>query len=178
MGHWRSRQGRRVVSAGLALLVLTATGCANAEPAVAAYVGDDRITQRQVDDAVAAVSSTLEEGQTVSTQAVVNAMIQGAMAEQIARRQGIPLTDNQRVVVLKNSTLAPLLEVPSARPLLDDVADQQIVVQRLGQQYLTEIATIDVTLNPRFGVLDPNNKTIIANQSSSLASPAAASPTP
>jgi len=178
MGLSRSQQGRCAVFAGVVLLVLTATGCANAEPAVAAYVGDDRITQRQVDDAVAAVSSTLEEGQTVSTQAVVNAMIHGAMAEQIATRQGIALTDNQRVDVLENSTLAPLLDVPAARPLLDDVADQQIVVQKLGQQYLTEIAKIDVTLNPRFGVLDPNNKTIIADQSSSLASPAAASPTP
>jgi hypothetical protein len=174
----RTWQGRRAGFAGIVLLVLAVSGCANAEPGVAAYVGDDRITQRQVDDAVDAVSAILQEGQTVSTQAVVNAMIHGAMSEQIAERQGIAITDRERVEVLKNTDLAPLLEVPAARPVLDDIADQQIVVENLGQRYLTEISTINVTLNPRFGVLDPNQKTIITGQSSSLAEPVAATPTP
>jgi hypothetical protein len=174
----RAWQGRRAGFAGIVLLVLAVSGCANAEPGVAAYVGDDRITQRQVDDAVDAVSAILQEGQTVSTQAVVNAMIHGAMSEQIAEKQGIAITDRERVELLKNSDLAPLLEVPAARPVLDDIADQQIVVGNLGQRYLTEISTINVTLNPRFGVLDPNQKTIITGQSSSLAEPATASPTP
>ena len=174
----RTWQGRRAGFAGIVLLVLAVSGCANAQPGVAAYVGDDRITQRQVDDAVDAVSTILQEGQTVSTQAVVNAMIHGAMSEQIAEKQGIAITDRERVEVLKNTDLAPLLEVPAARPVLDDIADQQIVVENLGQRYLTEISTINVTLNPRFGVLDPNQKTIITGQSSSLAEPADASPTP
>jgi hypothetical protein len=172
---WR---GRLAGFAGVVLLVLVVSGCANAEPGVAAYVGEDRITQRQVDDAVDAISTTIQEGQSVSTQGVLNAMIHGAMSEQIAERQGIAITDRDRVEVLKTSDLAPLLEVPAARPVLDDIADQQIVVQNLGQRYLTEISTIDVTLNPRFGVLDPNQKTIITGQSSSLAEPAAVSPTP
>jgi hypothetical protein len=174
----RTWQGRRAGFAGIVLLVLAVSGCANAEPGVAAYVGDDRITQRQVDDAVDAVSAILQEGQTVSTQAVVNVMIHGAMSEQIAEKQGIAITDRERVEVLKNTDLAPLLEVPAARPVLDDIADQQIVVENLGQRYLTEISTINVTLNPRFGVLDPNQKTIITGQSSSLAEPVAATPTP
>ena len=174
----RTLQGRRAGVAGIVLLVLAVGGCANAEPGVAAYVGDDRITQRQVDDAVDAVSAILQEGQTVSTQAVVNVMIHGAMSEQIAEKQGIAITDRERVEVLKNTDLAPLLEVPAARPVLDDIADQQIVVENLGQRYLTEISTINVTLNPRFGVLDPNQKTIITGQSSSLAEPVAATPTP
>jgi hypothetical protein len=178
MGFLRARQGQRAGLAGIVLLVLGITGCAQAEPGVAAYVGDDRITQRQVDDAVDAISTTLQEGQAVSTQAVLNAMIHGAMSEQIAERQGIAITDSDRVEVLKNSNLAPLLEVSAARPILDDVADQQIVVQNLGERYFAEISTINVTLNPRFGVLDPNQKTIITGQSSSLAEPAAASPTP
>jgi SurA N-terminal domain len=178
MGFLRTRQGQRAGLAGIVLLVLGITGCAHAEPGVAAYVGDDRITQRQVDDAVDAISTTLQEGQAVSTQAVLNAMIHGAMSEQIAERQGIAITDSDRVEVLKNSNLAPLLEVSAARPILDDVADQQIVVQNLGERYFAEISTINVTLNPRFGVLDPNQKTIITGQSSSLAEPAAASPTP
>src|SRR5215212_9923515 len=131
MALFRTRQAGRAGIAGLVLVALTVSGCANAEPSVVAYVDEARITQRQVDDAVDAISGTLEEGQRVSSQAVVN-----------------------------------------------DIADEQIVASRLGQQYLTEIGKINVTLNPRLGVLDPQQKTIIENQSSSLASSAPAGSTP
>ena len=178
MALLRIQQARRAGLVGLVLVVVTVSGCANAEPGVVAYVDDARITQRQVDDAVNAISGTLEEGQRVSTQAVVNAMIHGELAEQVAARQNIVISDSDRDEVLQGSNLAPLLPVEAARPILDDVADQQIVASRLGQQYFTEIGKINVTLNPRFGVLDPQQKTIIENQSSSLASPAAAAPTP
>jgi hypothetical protein len=80
--------------------------------------------------------------------------------------------------VLRGSNLAPLLQVEGARPVLDDIADEQIVASKLGQEYVAEIGRINVTLNPRLGVLDPQQKTIIENQSSSLASPPPASPTP
>jgi hypothetical protein len=178
MALLRTRQSRRAGLGGLVLVALTVSGCANAEPGVVAYVDDARITQRQVDDAVNAISGTLEEGQRVSSQAVVNAMIHGELAEQVAARQNIVISDSDRDEVLQGSNLAPLLPVEGARPILDDVADQQIVASRLGEQYFTEIGKINVTLNPRFGVLDPQQKTIIENQSSSLALPAAAAPTP
>jgi hypothetical protein len=174
----RTRRWRWAGFAGAVLVALAVSGCANAEPGVVAYVDDARITQRQVDDAVKAISATLQEGQRVSSQAVVNAMIHGEMAEQIAARQNIALSDSERDKVLRSSNLAPLLQAAGARPVLDDIADEQIVAAKLGQQYLTEIGKIDVTLNPRLGVLDPQQKTIIENQSSSLAAPAAASPTP
>ena len=178
MALLRTRQAGRAGIAGLVLVALTISGCANAEPGVVAYVDEARITQRQVDDAVNAISGTLEEGQRVSTQAVVNAMIHGELAEQVAARQNIVISDSDRDEVLQGSNLAPLLPVEAARPVLDDVADQQIVASRLGEQYFTEIGKIKVTLNPRLGVLDPQQKTIIENQSSSLASPAPAGPTP
>jgi predicted small secreted protein len=179
MALLRTRQSGRAGIAALVLVALTVSGCANAQPGVVAYVGEDaRITQGQVDDAVNAISGTLEEGQRVSSQAVVNAMIHGELAAQVAARQDIVISDSERDEVLKGSNLAPLLPVEGARPVLDDIADEQIVASRLGQQYVTEIGKINVTLNPRLGVLDPQQKTIIENQSSSLASPATAGPTP
>jgi hypothetical protein len=178
MALFRTRQAGRAGIAGLVLVVLTVSGCANAEPSVVAYVDEARITQRQVDDAVNAISGTLEEGQRVSSQAVVNAMIHGELAEQVAARQNIVISDSDRDEVLKGSNLAPLLPVEAARPVLDDIADEQIVASRLGQQYVTEIGKINVTLNPRLGVLDPQQKTIIENQSSSLASSVPAGSTP
>ena len=169
---------RRALAGAAAAIVLTTAGCARAEPGVVAYVGDTKITQRQVDQAVEGIKATLTEGQTVSTEAVVNAMIHGELASQIAARENLVITDADRAAVIRDSNLVSLINVPAARGVIDDVADSQIVSKKLGDRYPTEIATINVTLNPRFGVLDPSQKTIITDSSGSLAKPAPASPTP
>ena len=159
--------------------VLAAAGCANAEPGVVAYVGDTRITQRQLDRAVAGVSATLQEGQQVSRDAVVNVMIHGALAEQIATKRSILVTDSEREAVIRSSQLAGLLAVPEARPIAFDVADQQIVAKKLGAEaYLNAVRELSVTLNPRFGVLDPTRKLIREGQTGSLAKPVIPAPTP
>jgi len=172
------RRSRRASVAAAALLALTLAGCAHASPGVVAYVGDERITQTALDRAVAGVSSTLQEGQTVSAEAVVNAMIHGELSEQIAADQKIPLTDADRDAVLKGSPLEPLITVPDAKPVAYDVADQEIVSQKLGPDaYLAEVKQRSVKLNPRYGVLDPAQKLIVNGQSGSLSQPAAG-PTP
>lgn len=161
------------------VVMLSAAGCARLDPSAAVYVGNTKISQQQVDDAVDGVSEILEEGQSVSRAAVVNALIHGAIAEQVAAANKITITDGERDTLIKNSNLAGLLNVPDARPLAYDVADQQIVSERIGSAaYLAAVADHQVTLNPRFGVLDPKQKTIIADQSASLAEPAPPTPTP
>jgi hypothetical protein len=176
MRAWHRLSG--VLLGVVALLALV--GCANAEPGVVAYVGDTRISQEQLDRAVAGVSATLAEGQQVSREAVINAMIHGALAEQIAADRNIRVTDAQREELIKTSELAGLLAVPDARPIAFDVADQQIVAQSLGAEtYLNEVRDRPVTLNPRFGVLDPTRKLIRGDQTGSLARPVATpAPTP
>jgi hypothetical protein len=172
--HWSRRVGLGAAVVGL----LVTAACARAEPGVVAYVGEDRITQHQVDEAVGGISATLEEGQTVSTEAVVNALIHGELADQVAAKERLVITDADRVAILKDSNLAPLLDVAAAKPVLFDVADAQIVTKKLGTRYLTEIAKINVTLNPRYGVLDQSQKTIVSDESGSLAKPASPSATP
>jgi parvulin-like peptidyl-prolyl isomerase len=155
------------------VVILALAGCANAEPGVVAYVGDTRITQGQLDRAVAGVSATLEAGQQISRDAVVNVMIHGVLAEQIAAERNITVTDAQRETLIKNTELADLLTVPDARPIAFDVADQQIVAEKVGAQaYLNAVRERPVTLNPRFGVLDPTQKIIIGDRTGSLARPA------
>ena len=174
----RSRAVRAAALAGVLAITLFAAGCAKADPSVVAYVDDSEITQQQVDDAVEGVSSILQEGQQVSQAAVVNAMIHGVIAEQLAAANKITITDGERDALIKNSNLAGLLNVPKGRPIAYDVADQQIVSGKLGSEaYLAAVAKEPVTLNPRFGVLDPNQKTIINDKSASLAKPVA-TPTP
>lgn len=168
---------RRALLALAALVVLLSAGCSNAAPGVVAYVGHAKITQRQVDSAVAAVSSTVQEGQTVNSAAVINAMIQGELSAQIAADKKIAITDGQREAFLKTTNLAPLLNVAGAKPVAYDVADQQIVSKQLGAaRYLAEVAKRKVKLNPRYGVLDPKQKTIVENRSGSLSSPAVQAP--
>ena len=168
---------RRTAAAAVAVVALA--GCSGASPSVVAYVGDAQITQRQLEQAVDGLSTTLEEGQTVSSEAVVNAMIQGEIAEQVAAEQDIPLTDADRDAVLAQSELAPLASVPAAREVVYDVADSQIVAQRLGADaFLAAIAQRDVTLNPRYGVLDPEQKIVVSGQTGSLSEPAEPAPAP
>lgn len=166
-------------AAAAAVAVAALAGCSNASPSVVAYVGDTQISQRQLEQAVDGLSTTLQEGQTVSSEAVVNAMIQGEIAAQIAAEQDIALTDADRDAVLAQSELAPLAAVPAAREVVYDVADSQIVAQRLGADaFLAAIAERDVTLNPRYGVLDPEQKIVVSGQTGSLSEPAEPAPAP
>jgi parvulin-like peptidyl-prolyl isomerase len=167
---------RRRLGGGLVAVVavLALAGCADAQPSVVAYVGNDRITQGQFDRAVAGVSSTLQEGQQVSRDAVVNALIHGALAEQIAAARNIQVTDSERDEFLQSTDLAVLLNDPDARDLAYDVADQQLVSEEVGAEaYVAAVRDSSVTLNPRFGVLDPAQKLITSvEQTGSLSEPA------
>jgi hypothetical protein len=176
----RRRPGvpRAIGLIGAMMIIVLTAGCAKADPSVVAYVDGSTITQRQLDDALDGVSSILQEGQSVSNPAVVNVMIHGIIADKLAAANKITITDGDRDAVIKNSNLAPLLNVPKGRPIAYDVADQQIVSGKLGSEaYLAAVAQQPVTLNPRFGVLDPAQKTIINDKSASLAEPVA-TPTP
>ncbi len=162
----------RAVAVGVAALALAASGCGKAEPTVVAYVGDTSITERQLEQALDGISSTLQDGQQVSTEAVVDAMIHGEIASQIAASRGIAITDSQRDAFLRTTALVNLLDVPEAHEVIYDVADQQIVSTGIGgDAYLKATAAANVTLNPRYGVLDPQQKLIVSGKSGSLAKP-------
>lgn len=174
----RRRSRRRATGAVLAAaVVLTAAGCGQQSPSVVAYVGDGEITEREVDQAYPAVAAVLREVQQVPEAAVINVMIYGELSDQIARKRGFTITDAQRNQLLASGQLAPLLADDAAKPVAYDIADQQIVAEKIGAEaFLAEIAQTPVKLNPRYGVLDPQQKIIAAEQSSSLSTPAAAAP--
>ena len=168
---------RRAAASVVAVVALA--GCSNASPSVVAYVGDTEVTQTEVERAVTGVRSTLAEGQTVSSEAVVNTMIQGELAAQIAADRGLTITDAQRNALLAQSELAPLVNVPEAKELVYDLADTELVSQQVGaEEYLAELKARKVTLNPRYGVLDPEQKILVTGRSGSLSEPAAPAPAP
>jgi hypothetical protein len=168
---------RRAAAAAVALVALA--GCSNASPSVVAYVGDSELTQTEVEQAVTGIRTALEEGQTVSSEAVVNTMIQGELAAQIAADRGLTITDAQRNSMLAQTELAPLVSVPEAKELVYDLADTELVSQQVGMEdYQAEVKARKVTLNPRYGVLDPAQKIVVTGRSGSLSEPAAPAPAP
>jgi hypothetical protein len=157
-----------------AALLLPAAGCGQANPSVVAYVGPVEISQRQLDAAVAAVNESLgDQGGQATPEDLANIMVHGALAEQVARDHRIALTDAKRDALVGGSQLAPLLDEPVSRQVAYDLADAELVSQVLGAEaYQGEVAKRRVTLNPRFGVLDPARKVIVENSSGSLSRPA------
>lgn len=175
----RGRARVRLGAAAAVTLGLALTGCGQANPSVVAYVGGTTISQAQLDEAVAGVSQTVEPGQQVSPQAVANVLVHGVIAERVAAQENVAISDADRDTILQGSNLEPLLAVPAAKPVAYDLADQEIVSAKIGSQaYLERVGQQQVTLNPRYGVLDPQQKLIVADRSASLAKPAAPTPQP
>ena len=163
----------RAAVLALAALVMSAlAGCANAEPGVVAYVDGTEVTDRQLTDAVEGIESTLEPGQEILRDRVVNTLIVGVISTQLAAQNNIPISDTERDALLKGSQLEPLLAVPGAKPVAYSAADQALVSRVLGAEaYFAAVDKISVTLNPRYGVLDLKEKTIVPGQTGSLSLP-------
>ena len=102
-------------------------------------------------------------------------MIHGALAEQIAADSGTSRSPTPSVTrSCRTSDLAVLLDNPDAQRVAYDVADQQLVSEKVGAEaYVAAVREQPVTLNPRFGVLDPAQKLITSvEQTGSLSRPA------
>ena len=121
--------------AGLAVLALVASGCSGAEPGVVAYVGDTKITQRQLDEAFDGVTATLPDQQ-IPSAAVADALIQGAIADRIAAANKIVITDSDRDALLKGSNLAPLIDDPRAKVVAYDAVDPELVARQARRRRL------------------------------------------
>jgi hypothetical protein len=167
---------RRTSVAASGAVLLFAAACGQASPSVVAYVGDQEITERQLEAALTAVNTSLgDQGGAATSEDLANIMVHGALAEQIARDKQVALTDSRRDALVQGSQLASLLDEPAARQVAYDLADTELVSQALGAEaYQAEVARRSVTLNPRFGVLDPAQKVIIQNSSGSLSKPGSA----
>ncbi|GAA3640248.1 hypothetical protein GCM10022236_48590 [Microlunatus ginsengisoli] len=164
------------MATGAILAVLATSACARANPSVVAYVGSDgRVTQSELDTAVSGISQTLQPGQSVQESAVVNALIHGEIAQQVAAANNITITDADRDKLLKGSNLAPLLNIPDAKAVAYDVADAQLVPAKVGSDaYLKAVQSTPVELNPRYGQLNPEDRTIVDGSTGSLSTPAPA----
>ncbi|GAA2111331.1 hypothetical protein GCM10009841_34080 [Microlunatus panaciterrae] len=165
----------RTAGAALASLAMVAVaGCASGSPHVVAYVDGVQISQSQLHEAVSGVAQAFGTERQIKEQAIVDAMVRGEVAAQLASEKKITITDAERDALFSgDADGAKLLAVPAARQVAYDLADEQIVAKQLGvEAYLAGLKKAKVKLNPRYGVWSADaaaqGSTAVQDQSSSL----------
>lgn len=146
---------RSVAAAALSVLVLA--GCTQ-DPSSAARVDGVTISERSVQQASEAVVAAFGASPAEARAFAVNRVIQGVLAERLARDNGISITEADRAEVRASQPqLITLSAQPGGATLADDWIDISVVAQSLGTEKLvTELAKHEVELNPRYGRWDPS----------------------
>ncbi|MGI8456994.1 MAG: hypothetical protein ACR2LI_02610 [Propionibacteriaceae bacterium] len=173
-------RARALLAAAVCASTLALTGCAGGAPGVAAEVGDKRITESQVNRAYDGVQQAFGTQAQVNKQAVIDALIRGVICDGLAAQRNITITDAERDARLTGDASGEkLLAVAAAKGVAYDLADEQIIAEKLGADaYTKQLATADVTVNPRYGTWTTvNGQTGLVAKPGSLSSPAA-TPTP
>lgn len=142
--------------AAAAVSVLALAGCAQS-PNTAATVDGVTITEATVQQASEAVMATYGVTPAEARTFAVNRVIQGVLAERMARDNGITITEADRAkFVAGQPELAALASHPGGQAFADGWIGASVVARSLGSDaLLTEIAKHQVVPNPRYGTWDP-----------------------
>lgn len=157
------------VAAALSVVVLS--GCSQASPGVAAYVGGDEVTEKELAASYEAVSEAYGPDQQIDKRQVLSAMIRGEIAQQIAERNGVAVTDAERDAMLASTDDGPILLAHAEAKLIGyDLVDANLVAGKLGEEkFVAEFQARKVELNPRYGAW----RDVIVDESTSLSQPVA-----
>lgn len=161
--------------AAAATTVLALSGCAQG-PSDAAVVGGVSIPESDIELANAdfAAMSAADPASTRIT--VVNSMVLGEVARQLAATNQVPLTDAGRARVLKAAPPAftTLAEKPGGKALVDALVSYAVVNGQLGEKKMVEgCSRVPVSVNPRYGEWAAEACSL-TGASGSLSTPAAA----
>ncbi|GEM_PF-2952267 len=144
-------QPRRVLAAA-AVVALALTGCAHSA-SDAAVVDGVVVPDSEIQAASAALAQIRQQNApTLTTEAVVRE-VQGIIAEKIAAKHNVALTDATRAeAVATDQETTALLATANGRTLGTRIANLWVVVAKVGAEtIITECAATAVTLNPRYG---------------------------
>lgn len=150
---------KKLVGAMVAAVVLL-SGCANANPNVAATIGAESISVATVDSVAKVVASHSPDMPNWGNwrAPVLQVMIISRLARQAAAQAGVTVTDSQRESVYASAeSYAALAKDPGSAAFMRDFADVSIVLSdEKGQQaFAAAAAAAPVHMNPAFGVWDP-----------------------
>lgn len=162
------RKSLRIAAAGAAVALMASLSACSQAPSNAAVVDGVRITQDEVATNTRGVAEAfgLTEDR-IDKRVVVGAMISGVQADKLAQQNGITITDAERDASLsQDQTGAALIAHPVAKTIAYDLADAQIVAQKIGEQkFVDESKAMTVKLNPIYGTWQDGQMT---GQSGSL----------
>ncbi|HEY9290704.1 MAG TPA: hypothetical protein VIP98_05435 [Microlunatus sp.] len=162
----RRKVGALVGAAVAGAIVLG--GCAQS-PADVAVVDGTSITRDQLNAAEAGAKQVSQ----LSRDQVLSVLIQGQVALDTAQKRGLTITDADRDAELNPA----VLRVPDAHDLAYDLADVQIISQKLGEDaFRKELQNAEVTVNPRYGSWDPKQSLTVIPGTGSLSDVAKARP--
>lgn len=185
----KSKRKWAIVGAA-ALVAVVTSGCGSAAPGAAAVVGDQRISERELDERVEQV--LLAQGRPVdsASEALVvttlDRMITTSLVEQFASREGVEVTQGELDAVVASYVEGSggreafeelLLQQDLAPEGIEDLFRVNILAQKLGveldpagspeSQTLAVLnavsafsADIGTRVSPRYGTWDPSELTI------------------
>lgn len=141
--------------AAATVAVLALSSCAQVG-GTAATVGDARITDNEVSDASALVAQVVgTEPNQINQGAILQALVRGELADELAARNAITLTNTERDAALAEVTdeaILGLAATPDGKEVAYDLVDFALVAQKLGENGLVNgVKNIKVDVNPRYG---------------------------
>lgn len=150
---------RRTITLGTATLAVTGVlaGCATpgdvGDPALAASVAGNRISEVEVDQAVRVVVDKLQVQPVRARPLVLTVLVRAAQSERVATERQIVISDAQRRAALASAPdLAPLYSTPEGTSFADKFATEVVLTQALGETQLAQACAVyPVVLNPRYG---------------------------
>ncbi len=162
------RAGRALIALVIAgMLVLS--GCSGQNPNYAATVDGAVIPVSEADALFTVLEPYL---QNPSPASAVSVLVTSRVGAQIAVRQGLEFTSDEREMAAASVLPPDLAADPNAAGFATDYVTTALVSQQLGQEgFIQAAAEVDVVVNPRFGSWDPSQVAVVPG-TGSLSSPA------
>lgn len=154
--------------AGLVAAMLLLTGCTSGNPDLAATVKGVDIRETTLDKVSASVATLLQADPRQYRVLILEALIQGQVAQQVATQAGVEITDaDLQGVFGTSSELSSFYADPDAREVAVAVAQRELVASKLGSAEFTALAQqVPVVLNPRYGTWSATTNSMLGNTGS------------
>lgn len=149
---------RRTATAVALAATLALSGCASSNgvtnnPRYAAIVDGVGITEDNIDSVNKALTTALQTDPRQYRFSVLVIMVQGALADRIGADNRITITDAMRnAYIATDEVLSTLAEDSATRGLVYDIADTDLLRQKLGEAaFVAAAQKHSVVVNPRYG---------------------------
>jgi len=161
----------RIVIGLVTASVLIATSGCTLRGNVAFTIDNVITTNSQVSTVVNGCRSVVDPSQSFNVSGLVDDMIRANLAQKIAASNNVEYTNDDLLKPIQDGSLGPVLVTmlpdPYCGPLALGLALEALVIFQIGEPvYKTAVSQFSITVNPRFGVWNP--ETLAVDGSGSL----------